>query len=55
MPNQNDTVVVPMPDDQCDIAIAQYTIGQNTPASCVKKFARWPTGPRFAPQARNTL
>ncbi|WP_189674365.1 MULTISPECIES: I78 family peptidase inhibitor [unclassified Pseudomonas] len=28
MPNQNDTVVVPMPDDQCDIAIAQYTIGQ---------------------------
>ncbi|WP_339479640.1 MULTISPECIES: I78 family peptidase inhibitor [unclassified Pseudomonas] len=28
MPNQNNTVVVPTPHDQCDIAVAQYTIGQ---------------------------
>ncbi|WP_434606932.1 peptidase inhibitor [Pseudomonas sp. R1-7] len=28
MPDQIDVIVTPTPNDQCDIAIAQYTIGQ---------------------------
>ncbi|KHK64927.2 peptidase inhibitor [Pseudomonas frederiksbergensis] len=28
MPDRNDVIVTPTPNDQCDITIARYTIGQ---------------------------